>query len=66
MPSLARDALDASELCEDGGQGVFAVRRELQGLSHEIDGPAEDDLARVPTAVSAGHLLDRCGFADVP
>ncbi len=45
FPSAACDALQASELREDGCKRELSVSGELQGLAYEVDDPTQDHLA---------------------
>ena len=57
LPLLVADALRFLQLVEDGGQGLFAMRRQFDGLPHRVDYPAQDDLPSVPAAFAFEQLL---------
>jgi hypothetical protein len=57
LPALEADATCLGEVSEDGGQFRMAVGRQLQGLAHGVEDPAEHELSGVPAAVAREELL---------
>ena len=65
FPIFVAHPMGLGELVEDGGESLFAVSRELDGLPDCVDDPTQDEFASGPTSITLEHLLQRDGFVAV-